>query len=89
MRAKITVDKVITNDNKVKTFTGGEDQWVELNNARFYPSGAATPKLIIQHYIRGGAGFNTYFCQIPFSTAITRLDGALGLTKAWDLSGAV
>ena len=53
MKIKITVEKVITNNNKVKTFTTAEDQHVEGGNMRFF-SGPGD-KLVVLQFLKDGS----------------------------------
>lgn len=72
MKIKITVEKVITADNKVITFGTAQDQHLEGNNLRFF-SGPSS-KLVVHQYVRGGAGFNQYFTDLAWSSVAGILD---------------
>lgn len=83
MKIKITVEKVITNDNKVITFGTAQDQNLEGNNMRFF-SGPGS-KLVVHQYVRGGAGFNQYFTDLAWSSVPGILDAA-PTTGQWVLT---
>jgi hypothetical protein len=83
MKIKITVEKVITNDNKVVTFSTAQDQHLEGNNIRFYSGPSA--KLVVLQFVRGGSGVNQYFTDLAWSSVPAILDAA-PTTGQWVLT---
>lgn len=71
MKIKITVEKVITNSNKVKTFSTAEDQHVEGSNLRFF-SGPGS-KLVVLQFLKDGS-YNQFYTDFPWASAVTALD---------------
>lgn len=82
MKIKITVEKVITNQNKVISFATAQDQHVEGSNLRFF-SGPSS-KLVVLQYLKDGS-YNQFYTDFAFSSAITALDAA-PTTGQWVLT---
>lgn len=86
MKIKITVEKVITNQGKVKTFSTAEDQIVEGSNLRFF--NGPGDKLVVLQFLKDGS-YNQYYTDIGFSSgspnAVAKLDAA-PTTGQWVLT---
>ena len=82
MKIKITVEKVITNQNKVKTFSTAEDQHVEGSNFRFFTGPG--DKLVVLQFLKDGS-YNQYYTDLAWSSAVTKLDAA-PTTGQWVLT---
>lgn len=82
MKIKITVEKVITNQNKVVSFSTAQVQHVEGSNLRFF-SGPSS-KLVVLQYLKDGS-YNQFYTSMAFSAAITALDAA-PTTGQWVLT---
>lgn len=85
MKIKITVEKVITNSNKVKTFATAEDQIVEGSNLRFF-SGPGD-KLVVLQFLKDGS-YNQFYTDLAWSGgggAVAKLDAA-PTTGQWVLT---
>lgn len=82
MKIKITVEKVITSQNKVKTFTTAEDQHVEGANLRFFTGPG--DKLVVLQFLRDGS-YTQYYTDLAWSSAVTKLDAA-PTTGQWVLT---
>lgn len=82
MKIKITVEKVVTSDNKVKTFSTAEDQHVEGSNLRFF-SGPSS-KLVVLQFL-GDGSYVQYYTDFAWSGVAAVLDAA-GTNGQWILT---
>jgi len=82
MKIKITVEKVVTSDNKVMTFSTAQDQHLEGANLRFFT--ARGDKLVVLQFLRDGT-YVQYYTDLAWATAVTRLDAA-PTTGQWVLT---
>lgn len=82
MKIKITVEKVITNNNKVISFATAQDQHVEGSNLRFF-SGPSS-KLVVLQFLKDGS-YNQYYTDFAWASAVTALDAA-PTTGQWVLT---
>lgn len=78
MRVKITVEKVVTAENKVISFATAQDQYVEGDNLRFFKGPG--DKLVVYQQLDNGSA-NQYYTDQPHATAIGQLDAAANATS--------
>lgn len=83
MRVKITVEKVVTAENKVVTFSTAQDQYVEGDNLRFFKGPG--DKLVVAQLLDNGAA-NMFYTDLAHATAITTLDAAATAASQWVLT---
>jgi len=78
MRVKITVEKVVTSQNKVISFSTAQDQYVEGDNLRFFKGPG--DKLVVHQILENGKA-NQFYTDLAHATAITTLDAAQNATS--------
>lgn len=82
MRVKITVEKVVTAEGKVISFSTAQDQYVEGDNLRFFsgPGG----KLVVYQQLDNGSA-NQFYTDLLWATpstgALAKLDAAQDATS--------
>jgi hypothetical protein len=85
MKIKITVEKVVTSDNKVMTFSPAQDQHLDGANLRFF--NGPGDKLVVLQFLRDGT-YVQYYTDFAFAgatSATSRLDAA-PTTGQWVLT---
>lgn len=83
MRVKITVEKVITAENKVLSFSTAQDQYVEGDNLRFF-SGPSAKLVVLQ--VLGDGRANQYYTDFAWSGVAAILDAAPTAANQWVLT---
>jgi hypothetical protein len=78
MRVKITVEKVVTSQNKVISFSTAQTQYVEGDNLRFFKGPG--DKLVVHQILENGKA-NQFYTNLAHSSAITTLDAAANATS--------
>lgn len=83
MRVKITVEKVVTAENKVISFATAQDQYVEGDELRFFKG--PSDKLVVHQILKNGKS-NQFYTDLSHATAITTLDAAATAANQWVLT---
>lgn len=83
MRVKINVEKVITAENKVLSFSSAQTQYVEGDNLRFF-SGPSAKLVVLQ--IVGDGRANQFYTAKAWADVAAILDAAPTAANQWVLT---